>query len=561
MADSGGGSLPGPQYRVNPAGSDTADGVTTPWRTIEGARQRVRQLLGVTRAAQLNVIVDPGEYWSPLNFDPGDGGLGFSARWTISGAPGSVKVYGGAPVSDWVLHSGSIYKTRTSGRVTVLWENGTRATMARSPGYVNDGTHPLAFAAYKTTEGVAGSFGVVQYQAGDFSPAGWDTNSTRVCIWPGGGGRAWFKDSRPISSVNVGARQLTLSGNTTYEVFQGTGCRFYIEGDLSFLAGAGQFVSRLEGNQWWLYYWPNATPIGSQQIVIPAAANAISFQGDSLARPITNLTIDGWEIAYADSVYSFASNLADYAARDRGIVRMQYARNITLSRCNVRNGGNNGIQIIGAARGCTIDRTWVHSTGAHGIRIDNFPGIAPDEGDVNGGHLLQNFKVSNCGEIFGTGGVYLFNVGSCLLDRFEVSDVPRGCVEVNSGGGLGSKNYNWNNRIQYGKALRGCQDSGDMGLFYNGQTEHRPNYWNQIIGDTSSAHATMTDPEPPHGFMYDDNGDNADVRNAQMISTQGTQMHNHSGGVNTEVNCSWNGGFTGVDTANIGVTGAFPVFV
>lgn len=531
----------GPVYYVSPTGLDTNPGTETrPWQTLAGAQTNVRSLLGVTAYGPITVLVAPGDYWqtSTLTFGPSDSGTTYPVNWMCSGAAGTAKIYGGTVLSSWELYSGSIYRARVSARVTALWENGTRARMARTPIYVNDGTHAQAGATYLLTEGVAASTTVLQYMAGNLSPASWDTNSTRIAIWSGGNNRAWFLDKRPIQSINTGSRQLTLAAATTYVMFNGTGARYYAEGDLSFLTGAGQFISRQETGQWYVYYWPTTSPITSQQIVIPAMDNVVNFQGTNAGAPVKNIGLYGFEIQYADSVYSFASNLSDYASRDKGIVRMQYAQSINVGRCNIHNGGNNGIQMLGNVQSCRITNNWVHHTDAHGIRLDNYPGIAPDEGNVSFANVIYNNKVSFCGETFGTGGIYLFNTNSNLVDHCEVSDIVRGGIEVNSGGGLGAKNYNNKNRVQFCKVLRACTDSGDMGGVYVGQTEHLANTFNQLVIDTVNAHASMTD-FAPRGFMYDDQGDNQVVSNVNATNVQGSNAINNSGGTNTETNVSW----------------------
>lgn len=548
----------GPQFYVDPNGSDGAAGtLAAPWRTLDGARLNVRARgYNVTPYAPATITVAAGDY-DPVTFDAGDSGSAWDVRWR--GLPGA-RILAGTRVTAWQLVSGSIYRAPVVDRVTTLWENGVRAREARFPAYSADASYPRAQNTYLTSTGVTGSKTVIQYGVGQLSPAAWDLNSVKALIWPGGqsfggGSRAWFQEAIRLSAVNAGARTLTMADQAIYDVFATLGSRYFLAGDLSFLVGAGQWYHDVTNG--WLYYWARDGAIADQEILIPSADCAVSFIGDSAAVPCKNISIEGFEIGGGDSVETYRVTVAP---SQKATVYGTDVLGISVRRCDVW-GGLHGVYWRGAARRCRVEDTAIHGTAAYGGFMENHPSFSPDVGDVNRDNVWADVRISDSGEMFGGAStLYLLNSGHNLIEYFDLYNSPRAGLEMVGGAGLDTDhNYCTGNLTRYGKVRSACQDSGDMGGFYVGQTFDRVNYWNQLSVDLVGATASMTD-FAPHAIMYDDHGANQDVRNVGTSNIQGTVAHNNSGGSVTEVNCSWNGGFSSalMDTANIGLRPWFP---
>jgi len=557
----------GPTYYVNgTTGSDVAAGTrAAPWRTLNGARLNVRGLTAITRQAPLSVLVDPGDFWltpgtNGLNFDPGDSGLGWPVRGGVTGAAGSVKVYGGQVIdpASWVLVSGSIYRTRISARVTTLWENGVRARCARTPAYVAQGSFPVAQGPYFSAATMApGSQTVFAYTPGDLtSPISYDYNSVRVAIWSGGA-RCWFKDVLPLASVNPSLHQITTQAASIYQMLAGS--RYYLDGDLSFLVGPGQFYCDLTNG--WLYYWPTTAPIASQQIVIPACTNAINFQGTSASVPTKNITIDGWDIQYSDAPFTI-QNGVNYSDRDMATVRLHNTLNVGITRCNIHNSGEKGLHVFSANRRLTLANSWIHDNGGWGARWENHPANAPDIGDVNNCHTIRNIKANDNGQIAQGDCLMFSNIGSVDLDHAELYNSERAALQYNAGGDLPTpaSNFAGYSRFQRIKAYNLAQGSGDIGGLYTEGTygAAAPLIWNQCTLDNVAAEPSMNDPFAPAGVMLDDNTGAAVTLSNINVTNTGTQARFNSG-TRTESNVSWAAGFdpTKMDPG-IGLTGGFP---
>ena len=172
--------VPTPTFHVATDGDDQNPGTQAkPFRTLERARLAVRVALSQNRRQSVTVSVAAGRYFldAPLAFDaqdsPADG-----ATITYSGPPGADAVLVGArPLRGWEPVTGGVHRAPLAGLApfNTLFENGQRATLARSP---NDG--------YLRVAAQVGSGSATQfvYAPGEIPP---DVQPAdlRVYIWPG----------------------------------------------------------------------------------------------------------------------------------------------------------------------------------------------------------------------------------------------------------------------------------------------------------------------------------------------------------------------------------------
>jgi hypothetical protein len=571
------GTIPvGPTFYISPLGSDSSgDGSqVAPWATPHKAQAFIRSsglLSGMT--APITVVSAPGAYW----FGEGAGTLaltdadspsnGWTVNYTTSDAPGSVAWYGGARVTGWQLYLGSIYRAAYWGpHVDTLWENGVRAINARYPAFVADASFSSSREPYNITAGVAGSVTVMQYTPGDLTPGAWDLNSAQVVVWPGGNGRAWFQETLPIASINTAAHQITVqSPGAIYPFFETKGARYFVQGDLSFLVGPGQFYHDTVNG--WLYYWPNNMPIASQTIVAPTLNSIVTIKGSDTSHVASNFVFDGIELAYTKFPHTYHVGSTELV----GAIYAVNADACQVLRCNIHNTGTMGINLHSWAHGWRFEKDWIHNTGTEAMVIENFPGappLSPNIGDVNTGHLITNCRFNNPGEMSGGAyAVYVLNASNNTIEYSEFHDGPRiGVAIIGAFGRYGpSKTYAKGNLIQFTKFKSFGGDSGDMGQIYigqNGDNGSHPgrNTVQWVTVDHTGANATMGD-MPPNGIFCDDNSYQQIFTNVSITNTLGgaaDERNNVDSGHHTLSNVSWADGFVQFDTSNIGVKGDFP---
>jgi hypothetical protein len=564
---------------VSTSGSDSVGLGTSgsPWATVEGARLgiRARGLAGT----DLLVHVEPGIYRGPVAFETGDSGLGLNrVRFAGVGQPGSAIVRASRVVTGWTSVGGGIYKAFIGAPVYTLWEDGVRARAARFPKYSPSATYPSARADYLLTTGSTGSHTVLQYGVGELSPGDWDLDAygVSIVIWSGAV-FDWFTDTVPLASVNAGARELTLSQQTRYQMFDGsTGSRYFAQGDISMLTEPGEFAyNKLTGD---LYYLPIGD-IGSVTIEIPMAQRAVSFVGSSEASPVRNISFEGISIEQSDFVdwYRHAHvNDGDsgeghtWPSYDRqmtlplarqGLVYLENAVGIRLDQCRLKNAGMHGIYEFGLNQGHVFSNILAENIGHTAAYID---GRYPGEGDVSFGHTFYNWRAHDCGELVGHGGgIVLANSGGHVVRNVEIYNVPRWALAIYAYTGITpSQLYARANRISHAKMHDICLNSSDTAALYFFGLPGCTNAADQCTIDKSNAHPSATNVPPDGVFLDNEAGGETGqtLSNCNVTNVQGQPFRAAEAG-HTITNCSWAGGFNAaqMDPA-IDVTPSFPTF-
>jgi hypothetical protein len=570
-----------PHLYVSPTGSDTTgDGTRgSPWATPEKARAYIRA--NTLQGTNAFVELLAGNYWSTnLVLDDGDGGTGGrNITYRSTDGPGAAVLCGGTRVTGWTTYSGSISRVNIGAGLTLstIYENGVRATKARYPKYVPSSTYDTARDTYLTSTGVDTSHTVLQYGVGDLNPAAWaSTTDMQVVVWSGGG-IAWFTDTIPVSSINTGTRQITLSQNSRYSLFATpTGSRYFVQGVLELLTQAGEF--HYDSTSGYLYYWPRDGAIAAQTIVRPTTKRVVSFTGTGTSARCSHVTFDGLGVQYSDFApwYRHASvndNDRGGGAYDRqytlseaqyGAMYFENTDNITVTNCHIKNVGFSGVFKKGYNQSNTISNCWIEHVGHSGIYADgNYPGTT----DVLKSNTYTNLRINNCGELAGSGGgIYMLQSGSNTISYCDISKAPRLGILLGAYTGFAAAQiYTASNLIDHVKVSRVCQDSGDVGGIYIGFLSsvsggpYKVNTLNQVIIDTIAASASMPD-AAGNGLFFDDESWNQVASNVNITNTAGAAEREHNTGGMTFTNVSWTGVFTGVDTANIGVTSSFPSF-
>lgn len=572
------------QFYVSPSGNDGNPGTASlPWLTVQHAADYIRGNGALSGGSWGSIIVNlaAGDYGT-LALTAADSGVGRQVIYRGAGVPGSARLLGGRPVTGWTLFAGNIYRARVQDCVPqTLWENGVRARKARSPDFLDDGTHHLAQAAYKLTEGVDGSSTLLQYKAGDLAPGAWALNDAQVVIWAGGtsGGPVetdYGTDVVPITSLNLGLRRFTLAQTTRYPIYSAGAARYFIQGVLDLLDGPGQFHYDSVGQ--WLYYWPVATPIASQTIIIPTVQDVVTMLGADNNTRVSNVVLEGLGVEFSDfgpwyrHAYPNDGDSGEghfYPGYDRqythpmarhGSIRLENADHITVSRCHVRNAGFHGIFMRQYNQGHRFVDSWIEKCALHGIYAD---GNYPHEGDVLKKILYQNLKLNSIGELATWGGALtLVNSGDNWAQNLDISDCTRSAIACYTYVGIAkADNYCARNRFSLFKIQRVCQDSGDTGAIYVAMTSddtatNGVNTWDQGTIDQVSAHASMLD-FAPNGIYIDGFAPGQVMSNIKVTNQAGVVIStapSSPGGTVTNVSA------VAAVSPDVGLTASFPTF-
>ena len=602
-------------YYVKTTGSDsTGTGTfTNPWATV-GHAVAALKANGIFQSAWGDIVINvsTGTYSTtatiPIDMTCARPN-GRALKIVSIDGPGTAVLNGGTPVAGWVVYSGSIYRAAVSGSFWTIYENGIRARSARLPAYSLDASHVTAMAPYFTSldPGSQPNLNTLKYNNSDFDPSTWTVADLQAVTWSGGS-IAWMTDTTPVTSRDTTNKLFGLASQTKFCTYGNPGAggsRYFMQGDLSMLTGPGQwYYDRTDahgspgGGQHYLYYWPNNTPIASQDIRIPLVGQIFSLTGQTVSNRVTNVTIDGFGMTCTDFVQTmrwgypydgtnvlspppppthadppYAYFLSMPYART-GAVYLKNCDNVTVQNCHINGAGMHGVYAEGFGQALTIQRNWIEHVGHSGVVLE---GGYPSEGDYMGSNLISDNRINNVGELYGgASAIDIIQSGNNTIQYLDLHDGPRKAVWLRGEDSVGlTWVYTRGNLVQYAKVQRFCQDSGDTGAvgctgFSSINTPSGPwntNTFNQIAVDSISAHASMID-AAPNGVFTDDQTNGQTFQNVQVTNTQGAQFRANGTDATTHTltNTSFksdgtaNGAFNAglMDTANIGTTGAFP---
>lgn len=571
-------SIPGRVLFISPTGNDiTGNGSQgAPWQTLEFARATI-QGNGWNTQSQVTVNLLPGTYYNTaVTFTPADNGLpGLPATYQAFDGPDTVVLSGGQRLTNWTLHSGNIWKCPLASPIYTLTENGVRARKARLPKLNPGVNYPCAFAPYFTAAGVNNNALILQYNPVDFNPAGWNLPDVSVFSWSVlfNIQLAWFTDTHGVTFRDTVAHQFTLdhAGVKFYNASGSAGSRYFVQGDLSMLTEAGEFV--YSGG--FVYYWPRNTPIGNQTIVSPTTKRVLSFVGNSTTDRCAYINVDSIGIEDSDfnSWYQFGlDNDPSYlywqnqAIAQNGLIYAENIDHITVTRCHLKNAGFAGIFAREYCQNNSFVNNWIEHVGTDGIVLE---GRAPGAGDIIGRNKLDNNIVNNFGELAGNGmGIEINQSANNTVFHGEIFNGPRNGIRVTGWVDVtpDSDMYTRNNSLKWLRVRNTNQDSGEagsIGLSFFNRTGVQT--VDQCIVDNIHAHPSMTDFSGgvnPWGVFCDNESDGQHLSNIQVTNTQGNQFFANDSSTHVLTNCSFlanglpNPSFNPalMDTANIGVT-------
>lgn len=281
-------SRPQASFYVHPHGNDANVGTkTSPLRSLEGARTRVREYLAQSsQSSDIGVYFQGGKYTftDTVTFDSSDSGRnGHMVRYT--NYPGESPIFSaGTIVSGWTAHSGSIMRA-TVGDLDFrqLYVNGKRAIRART------GTRRLL--VEKEANGLTIEKGLL-----DNTPMDGSVELAVMLQW-------MHKRLRVVDSYTVvknGAEYTRAviaepewhavmnepQGNRTY-----LGAHYWVENAYRYLNEPGEWY--LDRPQGVLYYWPRpGEAMSAVEVVVPRTETIMRFDG-SFDYPVQGIEVSG----------------------------------------------------------------------------------------------------------------------------------------------------------------------------------------------------------------------------------------------------------------------------
>jgi len=506
-----------PCYYVSPAGSDTNPGTQNkPFRTIDKARDAVRQLIATKIIDDVTVYLRDGKYFTDhtICFDERDSGRD-GHKVSYKAYPDEKPViYGGKPVVGWQHWKDSIYRVPVPKGIRFfrLFENGRSAVMARYP---NAGSgYGAGLKRINNTTVKAPP----HWEEYDFSDA-------QVYGWMGGN---WFAELRKVNAYDRSTGLLSIDKGS--QMFGGLNSRIFIQGVPELLDQEGEWC--LKPQEGYLYYWPRClkydNEIDQQLIVIPTVKRILNIQGTTKESRVSHLTFEG--ITFIGSDFTDNWRIFTRAEGDgsmpeslrEGLIYIENADNITIRFCKIIGAGHSAVYINQSSQNDTVYGCWIEDAGFCGVYMNGYvigtgPFKSAAESYVNKGHTISNNFIYDCGKFIGGGcGVQFYQSGDNIITHNVIAQMPRYGISY-KGQRFGvlpkqmygtkvtfNNHYDFlhsrNNVIAYNDIFNVCRDSFDFGAI-EAWGPGRDNVWcgnaihdiEQAVNWDGWAHGLFTD--------------------------------------------------------------------
>jgi hypothetical protein len=504
-------------FYVSPSGSDKAQGLSRddPVQSLQHAQQLVRKHLQTAPptldAPNVEVMVMNGSFFNTsLTFTAADGtgAAGTSQRVTwLAEAGAAPTIFGGARIVGWQHWRDGIWRAPLPAELVDLHGRATFQTLvegerscwqARTPDF---GSGWLSVnASTFSNQGFSWNDGAL--------PATFDCVNSACSVFA----RSMYSsDIRPISSVNLARRRVTMSSDLAFDKLRGAGGptysspSVYVSGAVEFLSTPGEWAVR--DHQ--LYYMPYR-PVDPSTLTItaPATKRVLSFMGSSRTNPVRRISIVGLRLIGSDMPALFVwSCLAGGPGgsdppcstaigqpntiprtSSHGLVYMENVSDIAIDNCTIRAAGPAAIWLQEASSQIKIRGNTIMDIAGHGIYAN---GIAPNdtrfesaaESDVNYGHLIDNNLIANGGLRTTHGSaVFFFQSGGSVVTHNRIAQFPRDCVAY-----YGNCCNNWNaQRV-------GAGPNGVTPRYLTGSK-----YWGEYLSISGQQNGTLSTSEILH---------------------------------------------------------------
>ena len=379
---------------VSPRGDDDNPGtLEQPLRTLQGARDRVRQM-NTTMNQDIVVLFKAGDYFidNTVLFDEKDSGMnGYQVIYKNWDDLGSANFIGGSVVKSWKDEGDGIYSTQLERDRFAFYENDEPAVMAREP---NEG--------YIEFESVS-DFSHMTFGAADFNR--FDYQGAGVRLWA-----YWIPAKIAILHIDFDSRVITLAqpypGDVKGTVWDDdwaarTPTRYYIYNAKPFLDHPGEFYMDQSSHK--LYYKPRSLPVEDQTVIAAGLERIISIEGAG------NIQFEGLTIKVSNGQYEVPPSLPLDSNIRGGLIHLGDAHNIIIKYCRLLNSGQNGVIVEGNIENCLIYGNLITHTVSGGVRFVD---------GNNRDNVIENNYVHHVGE-----GIYVRNSVGDLIRHNRIHDV------------------------------------------------------------------------------------------------------------------------------------------
>jgi len=420
---------------VSPDGDDTNSGTSPaePLASIDAAQSAVREAIADGMDGDAVVSLRGGTYYreEPLRFGPADAGRdGYEVVYTNYGDE-RPEVVGGTPITDWEYHENGVYRADVDHTFNGLYEDGTRAVVARHPNQGDverfawaepnavGGCHRYLRVAETDQERPAEAFAFADGDVPTLSPS----DDLQVYVWPGGpdGEWNWFSDILDVAAVDHESNRIELARQARYDL--GAGTRYFLRNHPDLLDSPGEFY--LDRDAGTVYYSPRGD-VDSATVLAPTVDRLIAVRGDVDDR-VRNLRFEGLTLRLTDpprelpNVRFSESDPDGGPTTPRGCIEVTDAEDVTVRRCRVRDTGMHGLLLRGPVERVDVSHNEFRDVGQTGIVLvghrpheftEDVPGARP-RAYSNRNHRIRNNHVYNTGEVVGHGhGIELRHSGN-----------------------------------------------------------------------------------------------------------------------------------------------------
>ena len=392
-------------YYVAPDGDDANPGtITAPFKTLQHARDVVRTV-NSNMTGDINVYLRGGNYpvSNTINFTSADSGT--NGHHVVYAAYQNEKpvLNGGVQVTGWTQHSGNIWKAplNRDNKLRALYVNGKRAQMASK------------------TINSAGCYGTYTVTAGQ-APWAWESGSqcdgakyslSDLPAVASNQDDVEIKSATTWTTAIVGVRQITTSsdGANRVALFQqpgaaiaqgppngnfnaGSGSHTFMNA-YEFLDQPGEFY--FDKTKHTLYYYKSGSEdMTSAQVFAPNnVSTLIKIAGTSRTDHARNITFSGLTVEHSDwnlvnvagsvfrqgqqgnassTVYA-RKNFHAYTYRNvdlpPGIIQIENADGIVLSRNTVQHSGADGINMVNDVTDTQLTGNYVNDIAGSAITV------------------------------------------------------------------------------------------------------------------------------------------------------------------------------------------------
>jgi hypothetical protein len=363
---------------VAPNGSDRADGsATAPLASLEGARDRLRQLRAGTPLSGTNTVtLRSGTYaiTEPFVLGPEDSGPEQGAI-VYQAAPGeAVTLSGGRRITGWSRHSEFLWKAVIPAVAEGNWlfrelfVNGERRTRARIP---NEGFLRVAGCPEGTpkTANYHKDCQSFQFAPGDIKPDWANLADVEVIVY-----HFWTDSHLPIKSVDSRSNVVTFAhkaGKVFTDDFAEDGARYIVENVFEGLDSPGEwYLNRRTGE---LFYYPRpGEDMNSVDVVAPFAPALLQLQGDAPeGRVVRNVHFRNLSFEYCNFMLPAGnSNDQQGSASVTAAVRLKGAQGVQFEHCCFARLGNWAIELMAGCAGNAFLANLVTDVGAGAFRLN-----------------------------------------------------------------------------------------------------------------------------------------------------------------------------------------------